>query len=166
MGLKLLDEALDSVHRLDSKAYAIAGFSGATLSGLLAIANFQKGIAVPFIAALSFLVSVIFALAAVSWSLGAIWPRSAEWFSPDEWLRKELLNDATELKKYYILCMYGARQSHRGLARRKAVCIRGALLCLCGTGLCLIIATTAMLTPLLKVTWIGASINLLWVAVR
>ncbi len=166
IGLKLLDESLDSFHRLDSKAYAIAGFSGATVSALLAIATFSDRIAVGTIAPIIFLVSAICAVAAGGFSVAAIWPRSAEWFSPDEWLKNELLKDVTRLKQYHILCMYGARQSHRCLGRRKIANIRRALLFLSAAGILLFIAAITTPALLAKLTWLGAPVNALWVAVR
>lgn len=163
-GLSLVTESLDSLYRLDTKAYAIAGYSGAIFSALFSAAVLSDGLPEGKVYPLVLFLAGAFALVAAFDSLAATKLRYVEFFSPDEWFKKEQLGSPDQLKRYHVLCMYGVRQSHRSSHRKKASHIRRAHIMLCAT----YIFTLASATPALLAEFarLHTAFNSLGIAVR
>jgi VIT1/CCC1 family predicted Fe2+/Mn2+ transporter len=105
-GVMMVNESLDTLNKLDAKAYAVAGYSGATFGALVSVVALAKtlnlnGAIWPIALALAALA----ALAASAASLVAIRFRPVDWFSPNEWFRRDALGDALFLRRYHIFCM-------------------------------------------------------------
>lgn len=164
-GLMMVNESLDTLHRLDAKAYAIAGYSGATLTALLSVAAFSEKLGPGVTQPVGLVLAALCALAAAGFSLTAIRFRPVDWFSPNDWLRGDCLGDPSFLRRYHILCMYGVQQSQRNRAFEKIRQIKWAVRSLVASGglLCLSVALAPAF--LLKVTGIPAALESLRVAV-
>ncbi len=133
-GLMMVNESLDTLHRLDAKAYALAGYSGATLGALVSVSALAKNIGPETIWPIAIILAALAALAAVLFSLLAIKFRPVDWFSPNEWLKGDCLDDPAFLRRYHILCMYGVQQSQRERAFEKIRDVKWAVWCLFASG--------------------------------
>jgi hypothetical protein len=141
-GQMMVNESLDTLHRLDAKAYAVAGYSGATFTALVSVAAFAKNMGPGLVWPIALILALLFALAAAAFSLAAIRFRPVDWFSPNEWIKEDCLDDPAFLRRYHILCMYGVQQSQRNRTFEKIRKVKFAVesLVLSGFMLCVSVA--------------------------
>jgi uncharacterized protein (DUF983 family) len=105
---------------IDSKATTIVGYSGAILAFLiLQLPTWTKATAWELIgislAALAAAVACVYAFSALR---GA---RDWEWFSERQWFPKNAtLQGAVQLKRHYLKCMHGIKQSNHRITNQKA----------------------------------------------
>ena len=142
-GMMMVNESLDTLHRLDAKGYAIAGYSGATFAALVSVAAFAKNIGPGTIWPIALILAALSALIAAAFSLTAIKFRPVDWFSPNEWLKGDCLDDPSFLRRYHILCMYGVQQSQRDRAFDKIHKVKWAVRALVASGFLLCISVAA-----------------------
>jgi hypothetical protein len=124
-GLKLLDEAVERVHRIELKASTIFGYS-LTMVALVASTFSLWSTALAGFGRMSMLVAVICLLAAGFFSGRATWVKTYDWFSANEWLKEECLNDFDVLKKYRVLTIRAVVDCHDNHAAEKTRGIRRA----------------------------------------
>jgi len=118
-GLDLLTELDHRFEYLDRKATTIAGYSGAAVALLVSTIGTWPHAIDPYMVPVV-LVAGVSALLAGGSALAATWMSDMYWFSPNDWIRKECLSSAEELKKYWIKCIYSYRQIYRDLCDAKA----------------------------------------------
>lgn len=118
-GYMLVAEAVDRIHKMESKAGTLAGYSGAILALIISTFSLWHGYfqtperVAMYCAALT----VFLAEGCALWALKV---SEYNWFSDNEWLRAERLSDAEALRKYHILTMHTAFASHRAVAEEKS----------------------------------------------
>src|SRR4051812_15433615 len=92
LGREFLGECVEAVHRLDAKAYAIAGYSGAVFSAMMALAGLGEKIGAGDTAPIFLFVAAFFALCAAGSALATVFLRPVEWLSPDEWFNRDCID--------------------------------------------------------------------------
>ncbi len=124
-GKMLLQEGVERVHWLDSKAGLLIGFSGGVIALLLSTISTWKaevrdlplgGIfaSLMFVALFCLLVANVFSLLAL---------RVEKFLWPDErevWLAKEYLDFPDQLRRFYLISMYESIASHDKVNHIKA----------------------------------------------
>jgi hypothetical protein len=142
-GRMLLNDAVERMGKLDSKAATLAGYCGAVITLLLATAKgWQSTSSVAIIAMAATIVFLSGACAISSMAL-----QKTEWFSQEDWLRKECLTSADALKRYYILATWRIVDSHHAAYRRKIWRIYAAQLLLALAGVILFLALLNAAAP-------------------
>ena len=126
MGFLLTQEALQRFDLLSQKVERTASYGGAIIALLVtALLSWSKAAGTP--GARWLVYAALLLLAGGSFiALRAAWPMTIEWISPDEWFQKDCLGEGEKLRKYHLLAMYGARQSHVRACARKARAIQWA----------------------------------------
>jgi hypothetical protein len=150
-GLMMVNESLDTLHRLDAKAYAIAGYSGAAVTALLSLAAFAQKLGAGLISPPLIIFAVFSAVGAAAFSILAIRFRPVDWFSPNEWFHQECLQDTGQLRRYHILCMYGVQRSQRDRAYGKIAHMKWAVRLLLAAGIFLFLSVILSPAFLLQV---------------
>src|SRR5437764_14503504 len=74
-GLMMVNESLDTLNKLDAKAFAVAGYSGATFGALISVSAFAKGAASGTVWPIAMILAAAAALGAAAFSLYPIWFR-------------------------------------------------------------------------------------------
>ncbi len=164
-GITLVNESLDTLHRLDAKAYAVAGYSGAAFTALISLVALLEHIGPGTLSPVIWPLAVVSTLGAAGLSLLAIKFRPADWFSPNDWFREECLGDVNFLRRYRVLCMYWVQQSHRRLAWGKIRHIKWAVRVLFTSGVLLCFAVALAPASLVKVAWAYAALKALRIGV-
>ncbi len=129
MGKILLDECMQRVDRLDSKAVAIAGYTGAIIA--LMVSTFSiwtAGIdrwAVCFVG-LGCLVGVV----GGAMALASTWPQKFDLPSDSDWFEEDGLANPDKLKRYYISSMHLSIGSHEAVNAKKVAMIKRSQSCL------------------------------------
>jgi hypothetical protein len=157
IGLILVTDSVESLHRLDAKAHAIAGYSAAVFGVLFSAAVLSDKLPVEKVWPVVLFLAAVCALIAAFFSMLAVKLRSVEWFSPDEWFKKELLSKPEGLRRYHVLCMYGVRQSNRKEHHQKARNLRRAQILLCIAYLLMFLS--AMPALLAEIARVSATIH-------
>jgi len=142
-GTMLLSENESRTAAIDSKATTLVGYSGAILAFLIlqaptwtrATSWELAGIS---LAALAAAVACIFAFSALR---GA---RDWTWFSEKQWFPKNAaLQGADQLKRHYLKCMHGVKQSNHRITNEKANSLIAAQLLLAAAAIALGLTLTA-----------------------
>jgi hypothetical protein len=119
LGTDILRELDERFEYLDSKATKIAGYSGAIVALIVStIGTWPKAIDPRFVPVV--LVAAMGALIAAGLALASTWPSELSTFSPNDWMRKELIRQPEELKKYWVSCIYANRQKYSQRCKEKA----------------------------------------------
>ena len=111
-GQMMLHETLKNTRVLDSKAASMAAYGGAivtllvsTSGGWVRLGN-SWTLAVAAVAAICGCAAAVFAVKAMAL-------RDFEWLGEKEWLEETCLSRVDKLKKYRILTIWGAMDSHK-----------------------------------------------------
>ena len=138
-GLLLLKEAAEDIRRLDTKAAAMAGYSGAVVTVLISSVSLWRGLLSPFATLFVFIAGLV-AIVAVVMGVRVMALRRFDWFSADEWLEAGCLSDIEKLKRYRVLATWQAWNSHKDAHSQKALLLRRTQWALVSTGILLLIA--------------------------
>ena len=148
-GKILLQEGVERVHWLDSKAGLLIGFSGAILALLLSTVSTWKlelkALPAPWVfGGLVFL--ALLCLAGANF-FGLLALRAEKFLWPDEkdvWLAKDYLNYPEQLRRFYLVAMYETIASHDKVNQKKAERVdKAQLLLVMGTVLLAIVLLAA-----------------------
>ena|SRR5207245_847998 len=117
-GRMLLQDAVDRIGKLDSKASALAAYCGGLVTILISTSASWAKFASP--SATSLLTVAVLGIV-ISGAL-AVWSmtlQKIEWFTQDEWLKRDCLSSSERLRRYHVLTMWGVIKSHHAAYRRK-----------------------------------------------
>src|SRR5260370_27001774 len=109
-GQMLIHDAVERLSKSDTKAGAIAAYSGGLIALLVATSpswaiHLKSWHALlPLTAVLSLFLSAIFAVSSIS-------PRKTEWHSTNEWMKEECLTTGERMRRYNLLTMWGSYDS-------------------------------------------------------
>jgi hypothetical protein len=138
-GTRLVDEIIQRHDKLDSKAGALAGYSGAVVALLVStIHDWRQELdswAIVLVCA-----AALVAILSAGLALWAMAPRKFRWFSDEEWFPSVLLNQPEALQRYYLKVMHQTVSSHSKQAAAKAGLVRVAQLALVVVGTLLLAA--------------------------
>jgi len=138
-GERLLTYRIDISHRLDSKASAMAGYSGAILT--LLIASYGNWINIAGRDAFAaIMLAGTFAFIAAALAVFAMALRKFTWFTQNEWLKEECIEHPEKLKGYRVLTLWGVLSSYENICARKAAWLRFAQYALMASGFLLLFA--------------------------
>ena len=124
-GKMLVQECVERVHHIDSKATMLAGYSGTILALLVATSAIWKptidkwAMGIVFAAAFAALMAGMFAI----WSFS---PTRFDWFSDNEWVDKAYLNDPEQLRRYHVLTMHNVVSLHEAISKLKTARIKSS----------------------------------------
>ena len=154
-GEKLVSDAVDRLAKCDSKASAIAAYSGGLITLTMSTSTFWS----KYLDTLSLVVVILAGLLFVvsAWLAGgSTHPRPTEWYSDNDWLRSECLQAREQLRQYRVLTMWRILKSHQQAFRSKTRQIRIAVLSLKIAFLLLFVAflEVAGRYPPLKNLWV------------
>lgn len=132
-GRMLLQDAVDRISKMDSKAAAVAAYSGAVITVLIStegiwIKRFDR------LAVVLLLLAGIAAALAGAAAVHSIALQRTEWFTANEWMNKDCLGDADRLKRYHLLTMWTVILSHQQRYRTKVVRFRRAQFAIVAAG--------------------------------
>lgn len=157
-GEKLVSDAVERLAKSDSKAAALAAYSGGIIT--LAISTsplWSKYLDIYSLIAVA-LAGVLFLTSA--WrSVGSTHPQPTEWYSDNDWLRSECLQSRPQLRQYHVLTMWRVLRSHQEVFREKTKRISSAVLLLK-------IGFSLAFVAFLEVTWRHSSLQDLRVWIR
>lgn len=144
----LVQEAVDRVHQLDSKAGVLVGFVGAILVLMLSsLETWKTEVSrVPATRWTLLAAAILIALSGIAF-LFALWAVRFQWFDDVEIVfPKAYLDFPDLLARYYIIAMYRVVQSHNRVGGTKGKFITWGLRLLAAGGI-------LMLIPLLTAIW-------------
>jgi hypothetical protein len=135
-GRILLNDAVDRISKIDSKATAIAGYAGGIITVLISTSGLwtksfdQYAIAMVFIAG----ICAAFAGGAAVHSMAL---QETLWFTPNVWIKKDCLSEREPLRRYHLLAIWQVVTSHQFRYRTKVARLRRAQYALVISGILL-----------------------------
>lgn len=153
-GKMLLQDAVDRIGKLDTKASALAAYCGGAITILVSTSPMWSKFAPPL--AISMIaVAMIGIVLAGSLSVWSTALQRTEWFKQDEWMNKDCLSATQQpldrLRRFHLLAMSGVITSHQAACRSKIKRIYYSQVVL-------IVSAVLLLAAFLKISWSIASL--------
>jgi len=117
-GEALVSDAVDRIAKLDSKASALAAYSG----GIVTILISTSGLWGKLLHGCFFVAAVlgIVAMMLAAWlAIRSIYPQATEWYTTNGWLESDCIQSHERLRRYRILAMWKILSSHFAAIRIK-----------------------------------------------
>jgi len=111
-GQMMLHETLETTRVLDSKAASMAAYGGAIVTLLVSTSSGWVRFGNELTLGISALAAIC-AFSAAVFAVNAMALRDFEWLGEKEWLEDKCLGHVDKLKKYRVLTIWGAMDSHK-----------------------------------------------------
>ena len=118
----MLQDAVDRIGKLDTKAAALGAYCGGLITILVSTSPSWSKFAPPFAVAMiaAAMTGIVIAGSLSVWSTAL---QRTEWFKQDEWMNKECLSATQQpldrLRRFHLLAMAGVITSHQAACRAK-----------------------------------------------
>ncbi len=136
LGETLVRDAVDRIAKLDSKATATAAYSGGVVTLTMSTVSLW-GHNVSGIFKLSAALGIAGLLLAAWLAIRSTFPLDTQWHSDDDWLQRECLGDAEQMRRFRVLTMWKivdsldlAQEQKQQRLHRATITIQGAFILL------------------------------------
>lgn len=137
-GSMMLQDSVARIGKMDSKAAALAAYSGGLITVLVATRDMWSKLHYAQVD-LIYLGAGLLLLAAAA-AIRSMYLQDTEWFTQNEWLKADCLQTHEAIRRYHVLTMCGIVRSHHQAYRRKLLKIYAAQFALIAAGVVLFVA--------------------------
>lgn len=156
-GQMMLSATVETTRILDSKAASMAAYGGAIVTLLVSTAGGWVHLGDPLTLALA-AVAAISGFGAAIFAVRVMALRDFDWLGEEEWLEKDCLSEVEKLKRYRVLTMWGAMDSHKNASVDKVAILKKSQQWLSAS-------VFFVLLTLLQVGWVQGLRQIFWMAI-